>query len=350
MNDELKKYLTQTYRQELDDAKSKARQDQFGDDLLLAGQQIGAAFAPGVKVDQTYFDRQATQNQQGVKDVKDTRATAVENYKIGRQVDEDTRQDATRKGEDDPKSETSKAYQAAAAKLMPGKDFSGMNATQLKSVIDPYKDIYDIDQKATERREDTRAKRDLVEATRLRSDASLGLQRERLDLDKFKATSSGSGQKITAGTAKEVGEIDAAVAMADSLWTSYEKNARGFGSGLKAMLPGADANLYEKGRDVAAQTIGGILEGGKLTEQDYARYRKMLPGPGDTNEQAQAKYQAIKSLINEKRKGAIGGLSASGFDTSGFSQSPASTLTAPQTKVINGATYQKVEGGWKAVK
>lgn len=124
------------------------------------------------------------------------------------------------------------------------------------------------------------------------------------------------GKTITAGTAKEIGEYDSAVNMADRLQNLYTEKASGFGSSLTQFIPSSQANQYEKDRAVAAQTIGGILEGGKLTEEDYNRYYKMLPDPADTNEIAQVKINAIKQLISARKRGAVEALGQAGFDIS----------------------------------
>ncbi len=127
-----------------------------------------------------------------------------------------------------------------------------------------------------------------------------------------------SGAKVTSGTAQEIGSFDSAQDMLDQLGAKYNALAAAPGSGAKAMIPGTDANLYEKNRNVAAQTIGIILEKGKLTDSDYQRYRDMMPKPTDRNDVAAEKIAAVRNLIAAKRRGEIGGLKQSGFETKGF--------------------------------
>lgn len=153
------------------------------------------------------------------------------------------------------------------------------------------------------------------------------------------------GTQVPGSVAADLGQFDSALKMADDAFSSYKSKASEFGSGLKSMAPGSDANQYEKERDVTAQAIGTILEGGKLTEPDYNRYKSMLPSPWDTNAVAEAKVQAIKNLIETKRQGKIEGLRQTGFDVAnvptrspeGFKQaSPKSgTATAATQKMNN---------------
>lgn len=164
-----------------------------------------------------------------------------------------------------------------------------------------------------------------------------------------KANQEKSPSKITAATASQVGGYDAALKVVDKLDKGYDKLASAKGSGIKSYIPGTDSNLYEKDRDVAAQTIGTILEGGKLSDRDYPRYRKMLPGPEDTNSQKKEKVDALKQLIAIKRNGEVGGLGDAGYDVSGYSNAD-TAVAAPERKMINGVMYEKVNGGWKKVK
>lgn len=136
--------------------------------------------------------------------------------------------------------------------------------------------------------------------------------------------------KIAAGTAKEIGEFDSAIEMMNRLEDDYNLNASQSGSGLKSQFKGTAANTYEKNKGIAAQTIGQILEGGKLTDADYNRYLGMLPSATDTNAQAKEKAATIKALILSKKKGGVTALSQTGYDTSNIPIDEASI--APRIK------------------
>jgi len=174
------------------------------------------------------------------------------------------------------------------------------------------------------------------------------------------------GRALTSGTAKEIGEFDAAIDMADRLKKLYDNKAASTGSSALSYIPGTDAFEYDKDRDVAAQTIGGILEGGKLTEEDYNRYRDMLPKPTDTNSVAQVKVDAIKELITARKRGGVEALGQSGYNVANIPvaerkdipsraqggkllSGSATASDGPQEKTVNGKRYQKVEGGWKRI-
>jgi hypothetical protein len=167
-----------------------------------------------------------------------------------------------------------------------------------------------------EARREAQRKEELAQANKFKN-AELGLKKQELAQ---KGTEKKSGTQVPGSVAAELGQFDSAVAMADDAMKSYMEKASSPGSSVKSWLPGSDANQYEKERDVTAQAIGTILEGGKLTEQDYDRYKAMLPSPIDTNQIAQTKITAIKNLIEQRRKGKIQGLAQTGFDVSGVQQ------------------------------
>lgn len=64
---------------------------------------------------------------------------------------------------------------------------------------------------------------------------------------------------------------------------------------------GAVEKSVESQMNILAQTIGKALEGGKLTDQDIIRYRTMLPSITDTPEQAKAKLDNVKALIDNNK-------------------------------------------------
>lgn len=124
------------------------------------------------------------------------------------------------------------------------------------------------------------------------------------------------GKQMTSQSAQEIGAFDSAIDMAEQIEKAYNSQAKSNFSGMKSMVRGSDADKYNKQRDVAAQTIGLVLEKGKLTDADYQRYKEMLPSPWDSNEIAQTKMGAIKNLILSKKRGEVGGLGQAGFNIS----------------------------------
>lgn len=192
------------------------------------------------------------------------------------------------------------------------------------------------------------AKKDRDEAARLaqekaNKDREFALKEKELTLKNQEGPGGKKLTQVPGSVAAELGQFDSATAMADDAFASYMAKASQSGSSLKAQFPGTSANQYEKERNVAAQAIGTILEGGKLTDHDYERYKAMLPAATDTNQIAQTKISAIKNLILQKRKGKIDGLAQTGFDVSnvplreptGFSgqaPQPGQAIAAPPAK------------------
>lgn len=169
----------------------------------------------------------------------------------------------------------------------------------------------------------------------------LGLQKERLGIERDKAQKvarGGAGSKVTSATAQEVGSFDSAMDMASQLEDQYNNGAASAGSSIKSLFKGTDADKYETFRDYAAQTIGTILEKGKLTDRDYDRYKEMLPKPNDTNGIAAQKVKTLKGLILAKKRGEIGGLTQAGFNTSGFDAVPDTASTTIGKKPGDTAT------------
>lgn len=126
------------------------------------------------------------------------------------------------------------------------------------------------------------------------------------------------GKNLTAGATTEIGTLDSADALIEDLRGDYKKGASDYGSGLISMLPGStDAKNYDQSRKQKAQIIGGILEGGKLTNEDFERYYKMMPSPWDTDHQAENKLNELKQTLALKRKGMVDTLGGAGFNVSG---------------------------------
>lgn len=182
----------------------------------------------------------------------------------------------------------------------------------------------------------------------------------------------GEGTKlVNSEVAQGIGKYDAADTILNDLEKNWNARASGRGSSLTQFIPGAAANLYSNSADMAAQNIGQILEGGKLTDSDYERYKKMMPTASDTAEQAKNKFAEIKRQMAEKKRGSITGAKQAGYNVSGFPE-PATLPTglevtsrdqpgsgtavagpkvAPKvgdTKVIGGVTYERTPEGWVA--
>lgn len=65
----------------------------------------------------------------------------------------------------------------------------------------------------------------------------------------------------------------------------------------------SDAQALQALLDTVRQTSGKTLEGGKLTDADYAKYRKILPSLTDTKETALKKVSQLRSMIRDNSVG-----------------------------------------------
>jgi len=122
---------------------------------------------------------------------------------------------------------------------------------------------------------------------------------------------------VPAGTATNIGEYDAIMQQIDQLEDEW-KNKTGTFSGVMQMVPGTDASQYDDAAKIAAQSIGSSLEGGKLTDADFEKYRRMIPGAGDFRETAANKFDQLRAYAKTKMNANISGLESAGYKTSGF--------------------------------
>jgi hypothetical protein len=133
------------------------------------------------------------------------------------------------------------------------------------------------------------------------------------------------GKALPAETAVKVGDMKTAHQTADDLLKSFRtmdaENWTGrVGAFIDSMVPlvTTDEKKFDQERRLAAQTIGYILEGGKLMDADYARYLDMLPSATDSEEMAAMKIQNMKRQVAEKARGQVQTLGGSGYNTSGI--------------------------------
>jgi len=89
------------------------------------------------------------------------------------------------------------------------------------------------------------------------------------------------------------------------------------------------------------QSVGKILEGGKLAAGDEVKYARMLPQAGDPPEQAQRKIQGLKTMLRDARSRREKELAAGGYKVpeTETSDQPAQSagkvsVTSPKGKTI----------------
>lgn len=140
------------------------------------------------------------------------------------------------------------------------------------------------------------------------------IDQQKLDLERQKV-GTGQGKAIPAELASKISGYDAATTLIDELEKSYQDNASGKGSWIKGMIPGTDANAYAAGLKPKVQALGTALEGGKLTDADFAKYYDMIPSSSDFPDQAAAKIKSLREALKAKRDAELGLLKSSGYNT-----------------------------------
>lgn len=91
---------------------------------------------------------------------------------------------------------------------------------------------------------------------------------------------------------------------------------------------------------LAAQNIGKSLEGGKMTDQDIERYKKMLPSMSDTPDVAVAKLEQVERLVNQRKNSELSTLGKAGYNVTAMTMGD-----VPQT----GLLQARSAGGRQAV-
>lgn len=125
---------------------------------------------------------------------------------------------------------------------------------------------------------------------------------------------------IGSADTRAIGEFNAGVEAADKLLGTFDDKT-GKWSILAEHLPWrTKTKEYNDERRASAQVIGGILEGGKLTDADFDRYYDMLPDATDSNERAANKIRVIKNLLRGKSKASLEAFGAAGYEASGLAE------------------------------
>lgn len=147
-----------------------------------------------------------------------------------------------------------------------------------------------------------------------------GLEIQRAEL-RLKAMGSGEKMtKVTAGEAAKVGDMDAALSLVSDLRKNF-KDKTSLASFVAQYYPGSESMKYEDQRKVAAQIIGGILEGGKLSESDLPRYLDMIPSATTGETRGTAQLATMERQLRTRRAATLNSLGQAGYDTSGFPKS-----------------------------
>ena len=312
------------------DEQARGNRDWVG--VRRGGAMIGAAIS-GVPVDEKGFDRMYKDADEPVR--KADRARLTEKEQIAAALKEAERI-ATR-GDKDRDFQLREKDQAARAED---------RKAQMEAAA----------------RDDERADRALSETER----RNLAAEKAKAAGPRGAKAGSGGGKdkklaQIPAGEAAAIGELDAAeqtISELDKLW-EQKANQPMVPDSVTQYLPGTQAQQYRDAQKAAAQSVGLIMEGGKLAEADLPRYMAMMPSPSDGTERRAAKVANIRNMLQRKREAKLRGLTEAGFDSAGFEPRGAAPAAGAGRRMIgpNGESgtvsadevREALANGWKVV-
>lgn len=130
------------------------------------------------------------------------------------------------------------------------------------------------------------------------------------------------GKVIPSTAVDSLSRADAALKQLDALEDAVKNKGAAFGPFMGKIKA---ANPYdEEGQAIdslfnsGAQDIGTYLEGGKLTDVDFPKYKKMIGGLGNTPETAINKIQIMRQKVLQKRQAELDTLSKAGYASQGI--------------------------------
>lgn len=140
---------------------------------------------------------------------------------------------------------------------------------------------------------------------------------KRMALDKEKR-----GKELTAQQTESLSGHDSSMQQLADIENMIQQAPDSFGpvaGRLAGMNPyNTTQKSIEAMTKIAAQNIGKSLEGGKLTDQDIERYRKMLPNTTDTPDVALSKIGILKRLIQQRRSSDLNAFGRAGYNVEQF--------------------------------
>jgi hypothetical protein len=104
----------------------------------------------------------------------------------------------------------------------------------------------------------------------------------------------------------------------------------------------ANAQAFQQYVNTYKQVIGKGLEGGVLRKEDEAKYEKIIPRMGDTEEVLMRKAQQLQQMLIEKYNTDLESLYNAGYDTGNFglivSEQPIINTAQPKTNTSKSNT------------
>jgi hypothetical protein len=234
-----------------------------------------------------------------------------EDEKWNRDSEEYGRKAGMQKAEDDPNSPASVMYQGLAKKLRPEQDFTGKSATEIKSLLDPMKQIYTVDEQSKAKTEAAQRYKEGMEASArerslTRADAAAERAADRAERRRERELDREDKRAETAKpkplTAEQQGKADN-VRMAA---TAVEDMATALDAGEDTFKVFGDNNFTEARRRFQ-ESLGRLQSGGAIGKDEEARFADMAPKWNDSPEMRQRKLQKLRDELSQRAKGFAGG-------------------------------------------
>lgn len=135
------------------------------------------------------------------------------------------------------------------------------------------------------------------------------------------------GKNVPAAQLMQLNDLQSAVSQLDAFGQEVDRNAGYFGpiqggavgdaaQSIARVFNAADPtrSALQTQADTIAQVIGRAMEGGKLTDSDFLRYKKMLPSMSDNPAEAAAKIEKVKNELINVLQGQQQGLMMGGYN------------------------------------
>lgn len=151
----------------------------------------------------------------------------------------------------------------------------------------------------------------------------LSLEERKLALDYMQAQDKGSGRAMPATSATALSGtlqgIDQMQTLMNQIPDFSKKGLAGPVGSLRRFNPyDADAQAFQQYVNTYKQVIGKGLEGGVLRKEDEAKYEKIIPRMGDTEEVLKRKAKQLQDMLINKYNTDISSLERAGYNVKGF--------------------------------
>ncbi len=358
MNPMLKEYLMPKLNLAgYEDADRKKLMDgnkaDFGDKFQAALAAAGAGFmgkdagAAGNAV----LSRQKGERDSKLSEFDKARAGKIQQYGLDREVMKNDKDDETLKRESAVDSEESKLAQGLASKVLPGKDFSQMSAAQINKLMPSLTKIYDIEQQKLNR-QDARDERRMLFGDKMNEKQRL-LDEKRNDRDLKLAVPGFERTGEVLPKEEEAQKFRKATAVSEQLKTKLnrlrdlvggnpDKGVKGVGSYEYGGTTGTEMESLA----TEIQLLGKspeLYELGVLAGPDLNLLEKITADPSSLSSMFTSDKSRLKQI--DSQLSSISGKLDSTAKSMGYR--PAGDGAKPETKVVGGKTYRKVQGGWE---